>query len=139
MVDPLVLDASAWLTVILDEEGAEVVESTMVQHALLAPELLRYEAANGVLMAKQAGRLARSRGALGEALALIRTFPLHLVAMDVFWPEATRLVQHYPLTFYDATYLGIAAALKVPLLTLDGQMQHVMRQERIAGLPTPSR
>jgi predicted nucleic acid-binding protein len=139
MLDPLVLDASAWLAVILEEERCEDVTSAMVHHTLLAPDLLRYETANGVLHAKRAGRLAGTPRALKEALELIRAFPIRAVETEVFWAEASRLVQHYPLTFYDAAYLGTAAALKVPLLTLDGQVRAVMRQERIAGVPTQIR
>ena len=135
MLEPVVLDASAWLAVLLTEEGYEAIEVVLTRHPLLAPELIRYETANGVLRAKAAGRLALSRQTVGELLELIRLFPIQIVPTHVFWKDTIRLLQHHDLTFYDATYLGTALAFKVPLLTLDGKMRTVMQQEHIPAHP----
>ena len=135
MIKPIVLDASAWLAVLLAEEGYEAIEAVLTRHPLLAPEIIRYETANGVLRATAAGRLALSRQTVGELLELIRIFPIQIVPTEVFWKHTTRLVQRHDLTFYDAVYLGAALAFKVPLLTLDGKMRAVMRQEAIPSPP----
>ena len=135
MLEPVVLDASAWLAVLLTEEGYEAIEAVLVRRPLLAPEIIRYETANGVLRATAAGRLALSRQTVGELLELIRIFPVQIVPIEVFWKHTTRLVQRHDLTFYDAVYLGAALAFKVPLLTLDGKMRAVMRQEAIPSPP----
>jgi predicted nucleic acid-binding protein len=135
MVNPIVLDASAWLAVILTEEGSDPIEAALIRHTLLAPELIRYETANGVIRARQSGRLTLRQQAVGELLELIRIFPIQMVPIDVFWKGTVRLVQRYHLTFYDATYLSTALAFKVPLLTRDGKIRAVMRQEGVPDLP----
>ena len=136
MVEPVVLDASAWLAVILAEEGYEAIEAVLTRHPLLAPELIRYETANGLIRARHTGRLTLRQQTFGDLLELIRAFPIQIVPPDVFWKDAVRLLQRHHLTFYDATYLGTALAFKIPLLTLDGKMRAVMQQEDIPAQPS---
>jgi len=132
MPEPIVLDASAWLAVLLNEENAKSIENLIEERPLFAPELIRYETANGILFAIRKGRLKRS--SLEDLLETIQDFPIQTISTKLWWHETTRLVQSYPLTFYDAAYIGTAIALDIPLVTLDHKILKVIAQEKLSTL-----
>jgi len=129
VADPILLDASAWLAFLLKEEGAEPLEKLLEDHPLLAPELIRYEAANGVLSAKRSGRSGIKSVSLAQLLDMVWEFPIEPVPMKAWWRKAENLVQKHSLTFYDASYIACARVLDIPLLTLDRQVAKVSREE----------
>lgn len=131
MPDPIVIDASAWLAVLLGEEGAHLIEPFLEDRPLLAPEVIRYETANGVLYAKRSNRVAVKRIALSGLLDIIKEFPMQAIPWEIWWDDSVKLVQRYDLSFYDAAYVGSAVALKLPLLTLDAKILTVMRVEHL--------
>lgn len=127
MPEPIILDASAWLAILLNEEGTDRIAGLIEKFPLLSPELVRYETANGVLRAARSGRI-KGRS-LNDLFHVVREFPIQIVPISVWWAESARLVQKHSLTFYDAAYLGAAAALKAPLLTLDQKIIKVTESE----------
>lgn len=132
MGKPVVLDASAWLTVLLEEEKKELVEPVLAVHVLVAPELIRYETANAVLKAKKSGLKVFKNTPLQDLLNLVWEFPVQMVSPDVWWSEAVALVEQHSLTFYDASYVACASAMGLPILTLDKKILSVAISEKIA-------
>ena len=131
MPKPIVLDANAWLAVFLNEENSDWVRELIETRPLLAPELIRYEAANGLLYAGRKRRLVIQKSAFENLLEVIGEFPIQTVPMHDWWKESIRLVQEYSLTFYDASYVAVAVFLGAPLLSLDQQILDVMKQEKV--------
>ena len=131
MSKPLVLDASAWLAVLLNEENADWVSELVEKRPLYAPELVRYETANGLLYACRKRRSAMSKSALEDLLNIVGDFPIQMVSVNIWWKESIRLVREYSLTFYDASYVAVAAVLEMPLLSLDEQIRDVMKREKV--------
>ena len=128
---PIVLDANAWLAVLLNEENSDWVREIIEKRPLFAPELIRYEAANGLLYAVRKRRLALPKPTLKELFEVIGDFPIQIIPVNTWWNESTRLVQEYSLTFYDASYVAVAIALEMPLLSLDEQILDVMKREKV--------
>lgn len=131
MPDPIVVDASALLAVLLEEEGSEVLKGILEDRPLLAPELIRYEAANGILYSQRKRVIHAKKSPLKDWMNIIWNFPIQDIPMKVWWQEAVRLIESHDLSFYDATYVAAARALKVPLLSLDGKILKVMKAEHI--------
>ncbi len=134
MLEPIVVDASAWLAVLLDEEGSDVIKSILEDHPLLAPDLIRYEGANGILYAHRRSGTRLKKSDLKNLMSVVWDFPIQEIPMKVWWEPAIDLIERSDLTFYDAAYAGAAIALKVPLLTLDGKLLKVMKAEGIAAI-----
>ncbi|MBI2119182.1 MAG: type II toxin-antitoxin system VapC family toxin [Elusimicrobia bacterium] len=131
MANPIILDASAWLAVLLKEEESNQIEYLLGEHSLLAPELIYYEAANGILFAKRGERTAFKSVPLEELLNFIFEFPIRTIQKDVWWEKSVEIAQNYDLTFYDSTYLACAKALDLPLLTLDKKISQVLKKEHL--------
>ena len=131
MSKPIVLDANAWLAVLLNEENSDGVRERIEKRPLFAPELVRYEAANGLLYAYRKRRLTMPKSALEDLLEVVGGFPIQIIPVNVWWKESIRLVREYSLTFYDASYVAVAVALEVPLLSLDEQILDVMKREKV--------
>ena len=126
MLEPIVLDASAWLAVLLKEDGAEAIEPVLQDRTLFAPELIRYETANGILYAKRSGRSVFKKIPLLELFEIIWEFPISIVPMQTWWKRSAELVEQYDLTFYDAAYVGVAGALRIPILTMDKKIMKII-------------
>ena len=131
MPRPIVLDANAWLAVLLNEENSDWVREFIEKRPLFAPELIRYEAANGLLYASRKRRLTLPKLAIKDLLEVIGDFPIQIIPVSTWWKESTRLVQEYSLTFYDASYVAVAITLEAPLLSLDEQILDVMKREKV--------
>lgn len=133
MPDPIVVDASALLSVLLEEEGSDAMKGILEEYPLLAPDLIRYESANGILYAQKRRVVSSPKISLKNYMEIIWNFPIQEIPMKIWWQDAVRLVEDYDLTFYDAAYAASAQALKAPLLSLDRKLLRVMKRE---GIPT---
>ena len=117
-----VLDASALVKALLDEEGSDRFRAWHLARLhegseTVAPHLLGYEMA----------QVGRRVGRYADAVALVDGMPLH----EGFAALAPYLDQ---LSAYDAAYLAVAAALGAPLVTYDGAMQAAARRHGIQVL-----
>jgi predicted nucleic acid-binding protein len=106
----------------LGEEQSSSIEFFLQEHLLLAPELIRYETANGIVYAKRKGKAVLKNVLMPDLLEIVLEFPIQMVPMENWWSRTLELVQKYDLTFYDASYLGVASALKAPILSLDKEI-----------------
>jgi predicted nucleic acid-binding protein len=133
MAESIVVDASAWLAVLLTEENSDLVEAHLVHGHLLAPELIRYETANGILYAERRGRLTKGP-TRDELFKMILNFPIQMIPLEAWWDRGIHLAQKHDLTFYDAAYVGVARALGIPMLTLDDKVRKVLKIEKLESV-----
>ncbi|MGA0098568.1 MAG: type II toxin-antitoxin system VapC family toxin [Steroidobacteraceae bacterium] len=112
-----VVDASALAAVIFDETGAEPVIA-MVQGALHAPTLLRYELAS-VCTSKIRQNPGRSNE-IHRRHRLLEQLCISLHEPD--WAALPTLAVSHSLSAYDAAYLQLAVKLGAPLITLDAKL-----------------
>lgn len=125
--ESLLVDASAVLSVILEEpEKAAILKATAGSEAK-APGCLRWEIGNAF-----SAMVKRDRLAVSESLAGLRIFEtIPIQEVDVNLEEALELALKHQIYAYDAYYLTAAKNHRVPLLTLDGRMSDIARAEGI--------
>jgi predicted nucleic acid-binding protein len=117
-----VVDASIvlqWLLETPTEGGRTVLENHVEgRDPLVAPELLSYEVGN-VLVRKTRLTPAAITAAFDHFLDLeIQTYTLGTAE----YRESLRLAGRYKLTMYDASYVSLAVALGVDMITADQKL-----------------
>jgi predicted nucleic acid-binding protein len=119
----VVIDASAVVALLSDHDDAGPwVAASIEGQPLMAPHLMPYEAANILRRLALSGILDGTTVSLahGDLVELtVDLVPYQLLA-------ARSWALRDKLTAYDASYVALAEALEVPLVTLD---------QRIAGAP----
>ncbi len=93
---------------------------------LYAPLLLAYELAS-IARRKAVAYPGRSE-VLSEALTAALMLPIHWRNVDHL--AALRLASDAGITTYDASYLYLAGALSIPLVTFDQQLLQATRENR---------
>ena len=119
----IVVDASALLEVLLRTSAAKAVEGRLFDapQMLHAPHLLDVEVAQVIRRYAAKGEIDNERGR--AALADLADFPLRRYPHDFLLPRIWDL--RHNLTAYDATYVALAEALDMPLLTRDRRLAAV--------------
>jgi predicted nucleic acid-binding protein len=122
-----VVDASAVAAVVFDEpEGATIVRR-LNGIALCAPRLFELELANAAC-----SKIRRARASTDELLAnLADADRLGVTLLDPPVGDVLDLALSTGLTPYDASYLWLAMAFDVPLVTLDKELGRAAKR---AGL-----
>jgi predicted nucleic acid-binding protein len=121
----IVVDASVLAPAIADDGAdGERARERLREEQLSAPELVDLEVVSTMRRAARAGRLDERRSA--QALADLAALPLRRVPHLPLVPRVWELRDN--LSAYDATYVALAEALDVLLLTADGPL------ERAAGV-----
>lgn len=113
-----VVDASALASVLFGEPGNEEVASRLEGRVLVAPALLRFELAN--ICWKKVRRHPDDRERILAAHTLADGLDLHEV--EVRFADVAELADRTNLTAYDASYLWLAQALDLDLVTLDAKL-----------------
>jgi len=121
----VVIDSSVLVAALVDSgSSGEWAETIAARGSLHAPELLPAEAANVLRRLEAAGHIttAQAQTAYEDLLQLeIELFP--------FEPFADRVWElRHNVTAYDAWYVALAEALRLPLATLD---QRLVRAPRV--------
>lgn len=115
----IVIDASVVIAALLDsgKQGAWA-EGVLEGNTLHAPELLRAEATNILRRLERARRISSA-----EANAAHDDLMQLDVELFTFDPFADRVWElRHNVTSYDAWYVALAEALKLPLATLDQKL-----------------
>jgi len=118
-----VIDANLLIALAANDPRADAVQTHLREHrsiALHAPDLLRYEVANGLTRAAAQGQLPVDR--LARAWTRISNIPVTLHRLDDVPATigiALELGRH---SAYDASYLALATELDAELWTLDGPL-----------------
>ena len=125
-----VVDASVVLAWLLRDPVPQAVRQILDDHITghdpaVAPELLWYEVAN--VLARGAGL---PRTAATEGFARFQALELETYSLgSAEYQAALQLALRHRLTMYDASYLALARALGVRLVTSDRKLAR-----RVAGL-----
>jgi len=113
-----VVDASAVAALLFNEPDAGRVVGRIAGHALVAPDLLRFEVASVCL--KKIRTDPRRREALLAAFRLLERLDVDWTHVDL--DGAVELADETGLTVYDACYLWVARLLGCELVTLDKRL-----------------
>jgi predicted nucleic acid-binding protein len=118
-----VVDASVMVELLLRMPGSERLQQRLARpKRLCAPALLDVEVAQALRRYAARGELSAERGT--DAIELLLAFPIVRYGHEPLLSRVWQLRAN--LTAYDATYVALAEALRVPLLTAD---------ERLANAP----
>jgi predicted nucleic acid-binding protein len=130
----LLVDASAFLAVLLDEpERARLARMTR-GHEIASPLVLPYEIGNALVSLTRRGRLdPAERDAAFQAYGRI---PVRLLETDI--GKALKISDQTGLLAYDAYYLEICLRFRLPLLSLDRKMLAAAGALRIPCLEEPA-
>ena len=113
-----VVDASALAAIAFAEPGADMVIDEIDGHRLHAPALVVFELMN--VAWKRAKKQPAATALFLEALGVLDGLGLRFRGIDQ--DEVVRLGLATGLTAFDATYLWLARALGMPLVTLDKKL-----------------
>ena len=113
-----VVDASALAAIAFAEPGADAVIDEIDGHRLHAPTLVVFELMN--VAWKRSRRQPAASALFLEALEVLEGLGLRYRGINQ--AEVVRLGLATGLTAYDASYLWLARALGMPLVTLDKKL-----------------
>lgn len=123
MTVALVVDASAMITLLRGEPGADAVREILTERrqdggSLSVPSGFWLEVVNSLVR-----RHRMSSAEVMEAFVEMDAFGLSTVELDrPLVLVALDLAERFGLTSYDASYLAVAIALRADLLTLDDEL-----------------
>jgi predicted nucleic acid-binding protein len=124
-VSEFILDASFALRWCFEDEATAQTESTLTnlqdqEGVAWVPAIWRHEMLNGLGKGVTRGRLTRDKALLfwQEMQAL----PIRVVEIAVD-ETLLELALKHNLAVYDASYLSLAQARRLPLATVDGKLQ----------------
>ena len=113
-----VIDASALAAIAFAEPGADAVIDQIDGHRLHAPSLVVFELMN--VAWKRAKKQPAATALFLEALELLDGLGLRFRGINQ--EQVVTLGLTTGLTAYDASYLWLARALRMPLVTLDRKL-----------------
>ncbi|MCL2244630.1 MAG: type II toxin-antitoxin system VapC family toxin [Treponema sp.] len=117
----ILIDASALMPVLIDEQDKGQIIAVTKGHELLVPSVLPYEIGNALTRLKKR-QILNDR----QVLAVYKEFlKIPLRFMDIEIEKALQIACKYNIYAYDAYYLETAYRLDLPLLTLDSQMKKI--------------
>jgi len=127
----VVVDASAALKWVLEEEGTAAASELLDTDVLHAPDFMLLEAANVLWAKARRGILTRSEA--DTAFQALAAVPLVLTPLAELTRPARTLGFALDLTVYDAVYAALAQQLDCPLATADRTLAQAMTAAGLAG------
>lgn len=121
---PVVVDASVLCAILFVEPDLEEAVARTGRHRLLAPTLLIHEVTSVAAIKRRRGEPLDD---LIAALQRLSTLDLQLEPVETV--GTLELAVHHGITAYDAAYLWLAAAHRVPLLTFDRRLADAARAQ----------
>lgn len=121
-----VVDASYMLSFLIPDEGTDKGAYKKLfsgEFRLMAPELLKFEVANALLLACRRRRMSVRKSA--KLVELFADSPIEYKQVDL--SRVFSLADESGLTVYDASYVWLARKVKVELLTHDKKMREVVK------------
>ena len=127
-----VVDASAAAKWYFEEEYSEDAARLLSdRHSLLAPDLLTVEFANITWKYVRRGEVALAEAR--DALVALLGLPITLYATGSVMPAGFDIACETGRTAYDSTYLALARAESVRLVTADRRFYNAMQGTPYAG------
>ncbi|MBM5789707.1 type II toxin-antitoxin system VapC family toxin [Candidatus Parcubacteria bacterium] len=133
-----VIDASFCLTFLLTDEQHEAVTQAFHAYAsgkivFIAPTILPYEIANGLLLAARRKRIPPE-----ELFVKLEEFTqLQIPLLEISAQETLAVAHAAQLSFYDAAYATLAWKKQATLLTLDSKLARAFGKIDLASLDNP--
>jgi predicted nucleic acid-binding protein len=122
----LVVDASAIAAVLFAEPDGATIRAHVRGESMIAPELIDYELANASLR-----KIRREPAAQAQILVMLEGLrSLGIKRMPVPATAAATLAARTGLSAYDASYLWLAMANDVELVTLDNKLARINHELR---------
>jgi predicted nucleic acid-binding protein len=123
----VVIDTSAIIAVILDEEHRDRIIRETEGVDLVAPETLHWEVGNAF-----SAMFKRNRLGVETAMEAIRRYDeIPIQWVEVALTDAIRVSDRHDLYAYDAYMLVAASRHQAPLVTLDGGLKDAARESDI--------
>ena len=123
-----VLDSSVALSWCFEDEVTEAtlrIRERLSTERAVVPSLWLLEVANVLLLGARRGRLTAEAAA--EFADLLLGLPIDVVEPERDIADLMQLAAEHRLTAYDAAYLQVAAARRLPLATLDATLAEAAR------------
>jgi predicted nucleic acid-binding protein len=133
--DAVVCDASVFIAVAFAEPGSVTARALTRSRRLFAPPLLRYEVAHVAL--RKSGCEPGEAAQVEEAFR--RSLRVPFRGVEPSWPAVIELAREHGLSAYDASYLQIAQALRIPLATLDERLARAAQALGLLATPVEPR
>ncbi len=126
-----VIDSSVILAKLFPDEKLPIEIKKLFSHYaqnlsdFISPPLLKYEVGNAIRSARLQKRLKND-----IAQKIFKNFlALPINYLEVDYQKTLSLAVKHHLSFYDASYLSLALARRVKLLTLDQKLKTAWRKE----------
>lgn len=132
-----VLDCSLTMAWIFPDEATDATDrfrDSLVDGRAFAPALWPLEVGNVILVATRRGRLAREEWPAIRAHLEALPVEIDPVSTSRTWGAVVDLAEMQRISVYDATYLELAARLRLPLATLD---RPLVAAARAVGVDAP--
>ena len=117
----ILIDASALMSVLIDEPEKQFVFTVTRDCELIAPSIMPFEIGNALTRLKKR-KILNEKQVISAYNEFIK-IPLRLLEPDI--EKAIKIACKYNIYAYDAYYLEIACRFNVPLLTLDISMKKI--------------
>lgn len=131
----IVIDAGAFLEVLMRSPSGLVTERLIAADDASAPEVIDAEIFNRLVRAEKHGQLAAADA--DERLALLADAPIDRVSSTSLLAVARRFA--VAMSGYDALYAALAAVLDCPLVTTDARLSRTaVEQFGLAVLAVPT-
>jgi predicted nucleic acid-binding protein len=135
MAETLVADASLWLALILREIQDDAWVNRLSDDLVIAPDLLPYELANGIMRAHRRQRIDVSPSS--NLLIQLPNLEVTWLEKSEWWEDAIRMARKQNVTIYDAAYMAVAKQSGAILCSLDQKQLSAAQLEGIAVLSSP--
>jgi predicted nucleic acid-binding protein len=132
-----VLDASVTLSWFVDRPvapyAAHVKQLLLKESQAVVPVIWRLEVANGFVMTERGLSLPSDTTEMLQALDVVLQ-SIETISDSVSMRQIIATSREFRLTAYDAAYLELARAQKLPIATLDRQIKAAAAQAGIASV-----
>lgn len=132
----VVIDASVTLAWCLEDEATPEIDEILMHVAedgAHVPEIWFAEVGNALIMAEREKQITQAEAT--HFAEMLSRLPLELPEAEVHIGELLALSRQFGLTAYEATYLGLAMKLGLPLATLGDRLRSAARGAGIELLP----
>ena len=127
----VILDTSALVAVVLDEQHGPELRDLMAGHDLVAATTLEYEACNALVGLHRRGRLTTTQ--VQQGLSIIDMIPVQTEKCDI--GRAATIAMEEGIYAYDAFMLERAETHGAPLMAIDLRLRRTARERGLKVLP----